>query len=253
MIITPNLRLRDIVCDFDALRFPLVESSVLCRLTSLKLLQLVPIEFNNVDAIQLDQLRFFEIRLPQAEEPMSLIPFLEILAVPNVEHFTINGMALTVTQEREIWPVLVSTHCEFPVRNFLIANSYLNYAQPQASTMPRMHSLTLYRDRFGYWPLNIHLEGLRGPTQQGGLLLPELKEIRLLGRDVAHLLPSMHRFISSRRGAITHLTLPPPEEVGESMLSDWKALRRLVPHFMVSAHTGHRVTFRCNSTHENGD
>ncbi|KAF8322217.1 hypothetical protein DL93DRAFT_1276412 [Clavulina sp. PMI_390] len=214
IVIESAPQLRYLICNFDAWRTPLDKLTSLSHLTSLTIFNLIPLDLENeqgsMSFLHLEALEELEIRLHQGYRPSSLHLLFRVVIMPNVEKFTVNGMRFSESEERFIWKVL-------------------------ANAMPRIHSLTLKRDRIGYWPLDIHMAGLWDLDQEGEILLPGLTELRLLGRDVGHLLHSIHLFTSARRGNITHLTLPPREEFEQHEVETWEALQELVPHFSVEA------------------
>ncbi|KAF8307780.1 hypothetical protein DL93DRAFT_1978712 [Clavulina sp. PMI_390] len=109
IIAAPNLQPQHIVYDFAAWSMPLDTLTVLPHLTSLTVFRLMPQRLEGTPDIHLDALKTLEVRPYWNNGARSLPWLLRILKMPNVEHFIMNGVALSASEEKSIWPVVVRT------------------------------------------------------------------------------------------------------------------------------------------------
>ncbi|KAF8318650.1 hypothetical protein DL93DRAFT_2164831 [Clavulina sp. PMI_390] len=157
--------------------------------------------------LELDALKRLEIGQANPDEAVALaILFQHHLSLPSIQHLTLSGVVISEKYGYIFWPAL-------------------------AKAAPSIQCITLKREQMGYWPLDVSFKNLAlNPGE-----LPLLSELRLLGRDVRHLLRPMLDLVSSRVASITRLTLPPREEFDTHELRLWDSLHQLAGHFMVSA------------------
>ncbi|KAF8318651.1 hypothetical protein DL93DRAFT_320084 [Clavulina sp. PMI_390] len=156
------------------------------------------------DVVRMDVLKNLEIRQIRPDETISVAVLLQHhLELPGVEQVTLSGMVISEADEGIFWPAL-------------------------AKAAPSLQCITLKQEETGYWPLTISLRSLLGLHR-----FPLLSELRLLGRDIGHLIQPMLE-VARLRTSVTNLTLPPRNEFDGPALRAWDSVHQLARRFTVS-------------------
>ncbi|KAF8318652.1 hypothetical protein DL93DRAFT_2164833 [Clavulina sp. PMI_390] len=156
------------------------------------------------DTVRMEALKRLEIRQIRPDETIAVAVLLQHhLELPSVEQVALSGMVISEADEEIFWHAL-------------------------ATATPSVQCITLKREETGYWPLNISLRSLFRLDK-----FPLLSELRLLGRDVGHLVQPMLE-VARLRTSVTNLTLPPRNEFGGPALRAWDSIHQLARRFTVS-------------------